>query len=240
MTHTDQDLSGGVPPPSVLGQFRRPILIAHRFANDLAHLRQAVEAGADLIEADVWLHRGNLEVRHSKTLGPVPLRWDRWYVERSSRPVLQFTTLLDALDADVELLIDLKGRSPDLATALVTTLRQRRPGHPIILSSQNWELLEHFRRYDGTQLVHSIGYPWQLRAAWKRLRPETHDAVSIQYRLLNADVVAALKQRVETVITWPINDAARFEHVRAWGVDGITSDSPELLRYAAQCRRPDG
>ena len=49
---------------------RLPLAIAHRSGNHLERLQPAVAAGADLIEADVWLHRGKLEVRHLKTLGP--------------------------------------------------------------------------------------------------------------------------------------------------------------------------
>ena len=53
-------------------------MIAHRAGNDPAHARSAWEAGADLIEADVWLYRGRLEVRHTKTMRGLPLLWDRW------------------------------------------------------------------------------------------------------------------------------------------------------------------
>ena len=46
-----------------------------------------------LIEADVHLHRGRLEVRHLKTLGP--LLWDRWYLASPRTPRLELAALLD-------------------------------------------------------------------------------------------------------------------------------------------------
>ena len=55
-----------------------PLLIAHRAGNDPAHLRAAEDAGADVIEADLHLWRGRLELRHLKTAGPLPVYWDRW------------------------------------------------------------------------------------------------------------------------------------------------------------------
>jgi hypothetical protein len=48
-----------------------PITIAHREVNSIVTLRAAEAAGVDVIECDLWLHRGRLEVRHSKTLGPI-------------------------------------------------------------------------------------------------------------------------------------------------------------------------
>ena len=48
-----------------------PLLIAHRAGNDPAHLRAAEAASADVIEADLHLWRGRLELRHLKTAGPL-------------------------------------------------------------------------------------------------------------------------------------------------------------------------
>jgi glycerophosphoryl diester phosphodiesterase len=45
--------------------------------------------------------------------------------------------------------------------------------------------------------------------------------------------VQVLKEMVSTVITWPVNSLETFEAVRTMGVDGITSDSLELIRAVA-------
>ena len=41
-------------------------------------------------EADVHLFRGRLEVRHAKTLGPLPILWEKWYLldRDAPRPLL--------------------------------------------------------------------------------------------------------------------------------------------------------
>ncbi len=48
----------------------RPVLaVGHRAGNNVADLRAAVDAGVHLVEADVHLYRGALEVRHRKAIG---------------------------------------------------------------------------------------------------------------------------------------------------------------------------
>ncbi len=55
------------------------LVIAHRAANSAAALA-AVGPGVDVVEADVHLFRGRLEVRHAKTLWPSSVLWERWYL----------------------------------------------------------------------------------------------------------------------------------------------------------------
>jgi hypothetical protein len=54
-----------------------PELIAHRVGNSLEEV--AAAAGrADLVEIDVHLFRGRLEVRHAKVLWPTAILWEQW------------------------------------------------------------------------------------------------------------------------------------------------------------------
>jgi hypothetical protein len=76
----------------------RLLAIAHRAGNDLARLREAEAIGADLIETDLWYYRGPTEVRHVKTLGPVPVLWDRWRLEPGWTPRLHLSALLEAVN----------------------------------------------------------------------------------------------------------------------------------------------
>ena len=48
----------------------RPFVVAHRAGNDLDRLRRAQELGLGVVEADLHLYAGRIEVRHLKTLGP--------------------------------------------------------------------------------------------------------------------------------------------------------------------------
>ena len=49
---------------------QRPLLIAHRYGNKLHLIDETAEAGADIVEIDLWFHRAAIEVGPAKTLGP--------------------------------------------------------------------------------------------------------------------------------------------------------------------------
>jgi hypothetical protein len=53
--------------------------------------------------------------------------------------------------------------------------------------------------------------------------------VSVHASLLDVGVVAELHDRVERVLTWPVNDAEALEAVLGCGVSGVISDEPGIL-----------
>jgi hypothetical protein len=75
------------------------------------------------------------------------------------------------------------------------------------------------------------------RAELARLRRRVASApppygVSLHGSLLSAPVVAELRRRVEVVMTWGVNDREALDRVVELGVNGIISDSLELLQDA--------
>ncbi len=211
----------------------RSATIAHRAGNDPALARAAYKAGADLIEADVWLYRGRLEVRHTKTMRFLPLLWDRWSVEPGWRPRLLLGELLEALPPGAGIMLDLKGNDAGLPAAILQALDAHpRAGH-VAVCSQNWTLVDAFGGRDGILLIHSVGRARHLRrlaahlASHKDVAPV---AISIQQRLLDPATVRALKDVAGHVMAWPINDAGRVRELVAWGVDGLISDDIEVVR----------
>src|ERR1043165_6320050 len=113
-----------------------PFVVAHRAGNDLELLRRAEAVRPGLIEADVHLFRGRLEVRHLKTLGPLPVFWDRWYFASPPTPRLELRELLAATGAPV--MLDLKGgrRLGRRVAGLVD--------RPVTVCSRRWSALEPF------------------------------------------------------------------------------------------------
>ena len=218
----------------------RPFVVAHRFGNTVEQLHSAEAAGVDLVEADIWLYRGRLEVRHSKTIGPVPILWDRWSIESGRKPRFTLDQLLGQLASDTSLFIDLKHGVPGLPASLVAAWRATHGDDPLLVCSQDWRLLDELRAWEQVTVVHSIGNLRQLDRVWPRLERDDHDAISIHYRLLNAEIVTALKERVSTVITWPINTEERLDQILAWGVDGFTTDNLDLARRFVEQRAAEG
>jgi glycerophosphoryl diester phosphodiesterase len=205
------------------------LIIAHRAGNNLQRAQELSRLGVDCVEADVWLHQDRLELRHSKTLGPIPVLWDRWSLEGPWSKRLTLDTLLSHLSVDVEVMYDIKGTDPLLAARLIETTRRYRPGQRVLVCSQLWSQLAAFLQYPETVLVHSIGDRRQLQSVWPLLERVEHDAVSIHKQLLNPDTIAALKQRVSFIMTWPINDVAAAQQMIDWGVDGLITDTPDHL-----------
>jgi glycerophosphoryl diester phosphodiesterase len=205
-------------------------LIAHRAANRPDGTER--HGGADLLELDVHLFRGRLEVRHEKVLWPTARLWERWYVlprgaaRRSLHDVLRS-------DEGAHLLLDLKGVSPRLARSVVEAVGERRP---LTVATKSWWLLRHFQAVPGVRTFRSVGNRFELallRRLPSRLRP--HGVVAHQ-RLLSASTVSALRSEVQAVWAWGAPDRAVAEQLRSWGVDGLILDDPQLLRELRRAR----
>ena len=204
-----------------------PFIVAHRAGNDLALLRRAEELRPRLIEADVHLHRGRLEVRHLKTLGP--LLWDRWYLASPRTPRLELAALLDHVGPGTALMLDLKGRDPGLSRRVAAELADRPPAGPVTVCSRSWRLLEPFLDDPDVRAVHSVGSRRQLRALRRRFGGRRLSGISIHQRLLDPTTVADLRARAEMILTWPVMTAEEARRLGAWGVDGVITERFEAL-----------
>jgi glycerophosphoryl diester phosphodiesterase len=209
---------------------RRLIAIAHRAGNHINLLRKAQEIGSDYVEADVRLYRNRLEVRHLKTMRWLPLLYDRhpWRLAPGWTRRLVFRELLSAVGPDVGLMIDLKGENDQLPGAIVDAVRTMASTRNLIACGQNWRLVDSFVADDGVRAMHSIGRASQLDAFLRGDRRT--EGISIHASLLTPDVVSRLHERAPMVVTWPINTRQTLRRVADCGVDGITTDSFEILR----------
>ena len=214
----------------------RPLVIAHRAGNDPARARPELDAGADMVEADVWLDRGRVEVRHTKTMGPVPLLWDRWSLAPGWTPRLLLPQLLDALPDNIGLLLDLKGLDRNLGAAVLEALDASRYGGPVAACTRVWPLLAPLAARGEIALLYSAGNRRELRRLLERGTPTPTAGVSVHRRLLDRETVRALRRIAPLVATWPVNDTRRLDALLDWGVGGITTDEVAIVRAAAQRR----
>jgi hypothetical protein len=206
------------------------VAVAHKGGNHLTTLGAAEAVGVDIVEADIWLHRGRLELRHGTTLGRIPVLIDDWRPSPGWRPRLELPMLLGAADERTHFMFDLKGSAPGLPDALMSTMRALAPGRPYAVCGQNWDLLDPFLDEPTARVIHSIGNTAHLRDIRARVRGIAEPAVSADFRVLTAERVAYLREFIALVIGWIINLP---EHVRLalnWGVNGITSDNFDVLR----------
>lgn len=207
------------------------LAVAHRAGNSLAALRQAEEVGADVLECDVHLSRGRLELRHSKALGP--WLWDRgpWELTSRAAPQLELAALLAA--TDVTVMLDLKGvgRVGRRTAALL-----RAAPRPLLACGRWWPSVDAVAEIEGVRAVLSARGRSDLTRLRRRLRQRPPYGVSLHGSLLSAPVVAELREHVEVVMTWGVEDLVTLERVLALGVNGVISGSPEVLRQVRAYR----
>lgn len=214
----------------------RPLMIAHRAGNSALMAERAIAAGADLIETDIWRYRKRLEIRHVKTMGPVPLLWDRWELHPGWRPRLQLAGLVRTIPIGQRLLLDLKGDDPALGSDIVETLQHLQPERQIIVCGRTWHQLDRVVDHPGVTVFFSVGSDEELAKIWERLKPMRHPAVSINRRYLTPELMQRFKDIDATVVSWTINtldDARRFHEM---GVDGFTSDNLALIEQVTRLR----
>ncbi len=214
----------------------RPLVIAHRAGNELATARRAEALGADLVEVDVWSYRHRIELRHVKTMGPLPLLWDRWTLQPGWRHRFVFSELLVGTKVDTRLLLDLKGKDASLAEHVIATIRGGQPARQIILCGRNWAQLDPVAADEDLTIFYSINSDDELRAVWAKLARTAHPAVSIHARYLTPQLTQRFHDARTTVISWPINNIALARHLFDLGVDGFTTDNISLLERIARDR----
>jgi glycerophosphoryl diester phosphodiesterase len=181
------------------------------------------------VEGDVRLFRGRAEVRHLKTLGPLPILWDRWTLSNPFRRRLVLNELLAALSPETEVMLDLKGRDPRLAVLVDEALERRPVPAPLVVCARTSALLEPFRGRPGVRTVLSIGSRRQLRRLARRYDGSRLDGISIHERLLDGETVLALSRYADVVMTWPVRTAEQARLLLGWGVAGLITDVPEQL-----------
>jgi glycerophosphoryl diester phosphodiesterase len=226
--------------------------VAHRAGNDLGALRRALAHGADVLEADVHSHRGRLEVRHHKALGPLPWRWDRrsrpgsvpllrdaWDLQPASAFPLRLAEVLAAARPDATLMLDLKGVG-GVGPAVLRMVHEQVPDAPLLVCARWWPSVDAFRDRPWARPVLSARGRVELARLQRRLaRGPVPYGVSVHRSLLDADVVRQLRTRVDLVMTWPVNDEQALEQVLSAGVTGVITDDAEVLRAVVGLRTPD-
>jgi glycerophosphoryl diester phosphodiesterase len=211
------------------------LAIAHRAGNSLAGLQRAIDLGADVIEADVHNYRGRLEVRHLKTMGPLPVLWDRWQLRSARAPRLVLEELLASAARGATFMLDLKGRHSATGEAVARQLHEFAPGNPVLVCSRYWPVLTAFEHLPWVRTIRSARTRAELAMLQRHLqRPDAHRdyGFSVHRSLLNPATVASLHRHQQVVMTWPVNDPAALAAVlplRASGTIGVISDEPAIL-----------
>jgi glycerophosphoryl diester phosphodiesterase len=204
------------------------LLIAHRAGNDPAGVPAAERAGADVIEADLHLWRGQLELRHLKTAGPFPVYWDRWALAAPWRSFPRLGDLLAAVQPETALMLDLKGVDPMGAKLLSTALGQAARRAPVFVSARSWPLLDGIDPAVAHRVA-SAARPGQLDRLIAHAPGRGLHGASLHLRLLERRRLDALREHAPVLMTWPVNHRLEVERATALDVSGLISDDLRLL-----------
>lgn len=216
------------------------IAIAHRAPADAARCAALAALGAEIFEIDVQTLAGDLVSSHFLPLHPrVPLlRRDRrsltW--RRRTPREIDLARAMAAVPQSAQILLDLKGDAGQSGLDLVDRLVAADPNRDrCLVSTKGWHTLDALRA-GGFHTWRTIADPDSLTRvlAGPRL---TDAAVTVRHGLLNAEVVARLRELVPAVMCWTVNDARRATELLMAGVDGVTSDSTEVLQMVAARHR---
>jgi glycerophosphoryl diester phosphodiesterase len=223
---------GRIPAARTKRDGRHPFLVAHRAGNRLTDLKSAEDFGTTLVEADIRLYRGRLEVRHLKTVGPLPILWDRWQLAAPWSPRLELHELLAATAAETELLLDLKGSRVRLGERVLDAIGPYLGVRRFTVCARRWTLLEPFSAA-AVRRMHSVGNARQLRRLLSRFTGTRLDAISIHHKLLDGESVSSLRAIADVIMTWPVNRPERARELLRLGIDGLITDDVPALRSAA-------
>jgi glycerophosphoryl diester phosphodiesterase len=210
-------------------------VIAHRAGNDIGSIHVAHGMGAHVIEADVHLFRGQLEARHARTVGPLPILVDRWLIRGPRHPRTRLEDVFAAMPQDAVLMLDLKGRSHQLVDAVQPLLeRTRAMERSVIVCARHWPLLESLQGAPYVHPVHSVGRASQLQRLLRLRHAEGSLGVSIHERLLTPHAIAQLRRRAQLVMSWPVNSVERARELLDAGIHGLISDRPAVVAALLQ------
>jgi len=201
-----------------------PLIVAHRAGNQPSVATDAVRR-ADVVECDVHVQRGRVEVRHEKLIRPTSRLWERWYLLPAGTVMPSLDEVLAAVPPDVPLLLDLKCFTRRAARRIRRAVPEDRP---ILVSSRSWWVLAAFRDRPGTIRLRSCGNRLQLRAV--TMVPGLGDRVGVvaHNRLLDAEAIGPVLAKTPQLFTWAVETLERGRHLVTKGVAGLIVDDLDL------------
>jgi glycerophosphoryl diester phosphodiesterase len=221
-----------------------------RRQHDRAGLRHVLDAGADVLELDVHLtaddqlvviHDARLErttdgrglVREHTAQQLKRLDAGRWFGRRYRGQRLQLLgEVLERFRDRVAFAVELKAGSdvyPGIEERLVTLLQLYDVADRTLVASFDHHALRRCREVDpdvrtGALVVGRLLEPAALAP------PGVLSALCLNAELIAASDVAAVREAGLDCYVWVVNDAAAAARFVGWGVAGLVTDRPDLIR----------
>ena len=207
-------------------------VVAHRTPTTPQACAALVAAGVSYFELDVQLAHdpaAGLVVSHFLPLFGVRgwVENDNWRFRWRSRRDPSILELLACIPAGAGVLLDPKETDRARRAELVNRIGDLPDPHRFVVSTSEVDDLTAFRAA-GLRTWRTIKNRAQLSAVFAAGSVED-EGVSVRHRLLDATAIDRLHALVASVVGWTVNDVPRARSLYEWGIDGITSDSPEEI-----------
>jgi glycerophosphoryl diester phosphodiesterase len=168
-------------------------------------------------------------------MGPLPWLWDSWELRSAFAPRFGLTELLQAAGDGVTFMLDLKGKDAAVGAEVASRLHTYAAERSVLVCSRYWPVLTAFESIPWVRIVRSARTRTELTPLLAEGPPPAGQrgfGASVHRSLLTPDVVARLHERLDVVMTWPINDDDALEQVLAYrqtGTIGVISDELAVL-----------
>jgi len=201
-------------------------IVAHRAGNTVAATLEAL-GKVDMIELDVHVLRGRVELRHEKVLHPTRRLWEKWYLLPRGVHGVPIEDVLDVVEPTTPIMIDLKCFTRRSARRIRSVIPA---DQPIVASTRSWWILDVFADRPNTRTLRSCGAAWQLWLALHRSHFDERQGVAVHERRVTPGVIAALHARTEIVYIWGATTAERCQELVETGVSGMILDDYSIAR----------
>jgi glycerophosphoryl diester phosphodiesterase len=238
-------------PPALRGRLRAGqwLRTAHRGlpyvapGNTASAIAAAAGLGVDVIEIDLHATAdGRLVLWHDEAIPApgqsVPIASTTLHKLRQldlgqGEHIIELADAMAIARDRAALMIDLKTNG--LARPIAETAR-RLNFAPLIVCGHFWGSMRWLRRH-----VPEIGISFTLDRPWRRrlgqaLIDRSADAVTVNRCMIDRALISHYHARGVAVLAWTVDDPAEMQRLLDLGVDGLTSNRPDLFPALAQSR----
>ena len=228
---------------------------AEAVENSLAAFEQLREAGIDHIETDVHLTRdGEVVISHDATIdrcfdgtgkiSDYTLEELQGFRNAAGEPPQR---LADVLEAFPDLYFNIDAKSDEVAEPLLQVIADAGAADRVMVASFSEKRLRRIRERGSAALSTSLGVGGIARllfaaqtafpaAAWgvpgpnEQVRAAQVPETTRGIRVVSPRFIAAAHNAGLAVHVWTVNEREQMERLLDWGVDGIVTDHPLMLK----------
>lgn len=230
--------------------------------NSYAAFRQMRDAGLSHIETDTQLTAdGVVVVCHDETIdrcydgsGTISeLTYDEICKFRNAAGE-QMPRLADVLDEFPDLFFNIDAKTDAVVDPLVNVLEEVDAFNRVLIASFSEKRLERVRAFENPEITTSLGVASVVRlmlaaetvsaAETWRVNGPAHGVRAVQVpekirgiRVVNPRFIATAHTAGLAVHVWTVNESASMVRLLDWGVDGLVTDRPTMLRGILRTRK---